>query len=525
MPPVSPEPRSRPASGSRLLVAFVLALGAGAAAVALAAGWLPPGPLDAGPGLAIALGAGVLVGAGLGRELRAAAGLASGIVAAGVVLAWLAQGHLPGPADAIPALLGGLPGLALLLGARALVGRRHLQAALAGAGLVAFAVAAVLLFPREARDADRGPLALPDPGIVLAASERSELEGLGASGLELLRAVDRLNGELRLRGLAATARDPAASRALEESLRSLHAEMRTRVSAGTDPDRFRGFLALQPRLIALLTRVESARGSPPRTKRIASLSPANTEILFALGCGGGVVLRDPVSAFPPEVRRIPASNPFQLSVEHLAGFHPDLVLLSHVDSVRLRALRRLGLQVETFDARTLPALYADIETIGSLCGAGPRAHELVASLRRRAERVARAVAGRRRPRVYIETDGSEPLKPWVAGPGAFVDHLLGLAGGETLFPRLERGIAQVNVEQIVSARPEVVLLMNVERGKGSGLARLRARPVFAELEAVRAGRVIDSIDPDLLSRPGPRALDGLEQLARALHPNAFGARP
>jgi iron complex transport system substrate-binding protein len=500
----------------------VLALGAGAAGVALAAGWLPPGPLEAYAGLAIALGVGAAIGAGLGLGLRAPAALASGIAAAGVVLAWLAQGHVPAPADAIPALLGGLPGLALLLGARALVGRGHLPIALSGLGLVAVAVAAALLLPREARETERGPLVLSDPGIVLAADERRELEGLGAPGLELLRAIDRLNGQLRL---AASARDPAALRGLEESLRSLHAEMRRRVSAGTDPDRFRGFLALQPRLIALLARAERAQGSTPHAKRIASLSPANTEILFALGCGGAVVLRDPVSAFPPEVRRLPASNPFQLSVEHLAGFRPDLVLLSHVDSVRLRALRRLGLHVETFDARSLPALFADIETIGRLCGAGARARELVAALRARAERVARAVAGRRRPRVYIETDGSEPLKPWVAGPGAFVDHLLGLAGGETLFPRLERGIAQVNVEQIVSARPEVVLLMNVERGKGSGLARLRARPVFAELEAVRAGRVIDSIDPDLLSRPGPRALDGLELLARALHPDAFGATP
>lgn len=258
-------------------------------------------------------------------------------------------------------------------------------------------------------------------------------------------------------------------------------------------------------------------------RRIASLSPSNTEILFALGCGGAVVLRDRVSTYPPEVKELPQTSPFHLSADHVAGFSPELVLLSHADAARVEALRRVGLAVASFDPRTLADVYRSILAIGTLCGARQRAEALVARMKRQVARVSARVAGRPRPRVYVETDGSDPLKPWTAGGPSFVTHLLELAGGRNIFAGLERAFVQVNAEQVLAARPQVIVVMGVAGnllGKGRELLRERAGG-WSELAAVREGRVVDTIHPDLISRPGPRLARGLSALARAIHPEAF----
>jgi len=265
-------------------------------------------------------------------------------------------------------------------------------------------------------------------------------------------------------------------------------------------------------------RIELSRPA----RRIASLSPSNTEILFALGCGDRVVLRDRRSSYPVEARKLPATNPFQISPGHVAGFKPDLVLLSHGAGARLAALRRLGLPVAVFVPKTLDGVCANIRAVGTLCGASARAGELVADFKNRVRRAVLSVKGRSRPTVFIETDGTDPLKPWTAGAGSFVDRLVHMAGGRNIAGKLDRPYAQISAEEVLHQNPDVILLMSPTHAKvggspGGGLARLRGHVGWSDLPAVRQGRVIDNIDPDLLSRPGPRLVDGLEALTRALH--------
>jgi iron complex transport system substrate-binding protein len=254
---------------------------------------------------------------------------------------------------------------------------------------------------------------------------------------------------------------------------------------------------------------------PRPARKIASLSPSNTEILHAVGCGGRIVLRDKRSDYPASVRSLPATNPFHLSPEHVAGFTPDLVLLSHADQGRVAAMRRIGLTVATFNPRGLEGVLANIRSIGRLCGAAKRAAALATKLHARVARVSAAVKGRKRPRVYIETDGTDPLKPWTAGKGSLVDRLVWLAGGSNIMATLARRFVQVNAEEVFSRDPDVVLLMGVGR---RGESKIRARRGWSGLRAVREGKIVDHIHADLLSRPGPRIVDGLEGLAAALHP-------
>jgi len=259
---------------------------------------------------------------------------------------------------------------------------------------------------------------------------------------------------------------------------------------------------------------------PRPARRIASLSPANTETLFAVGCGDRVVLRDRVSDHPAAARRIPATDPFQLSPEHVAGYRPDLVLLSHAEPSRTVALRRAGVPVAVLDPRTLGQLYDNIKAVARLCGAGQAAQRLVQQLQRRVESVRRRVAGLPRPAVYLEFDGSDPARPWTAGPGSLADEALSVAGGRNIFDRpLAQPYAQVNAEQVIRSDPEVVVVAVDER-RGRPARGLQQRPGWGQLSAARRGRVIETIPADLLGRPGPRLVQGIEALARALHPVA-----
>jgi iron complex transport system substrate-binding protein len=184
-------------------------------------------------------------------------------------------------------------------------------------------------------------------------------------------------------------------------------------------------------------------------------------------------------------------------------------------------LAKLGLPAAAFDPRTLGAVHDSIVAMGTLCGRPARARELVRELRRRVERIKSAVARRRSLTVYAEVDGTDPLRPWVAGPRSHVGQLVRLAGGNVVDPGLERAVQQVNAEAIIATDPDVILLMSIDHPGRGGLGRLEKRPAWRQLRAVREGRVIDGIHADLLSRPGPRLVDGLEALARKLHPEAF----
>lgn len=254
--------------------------------------------------------------------------------------------------------------------------------------------------------------------------------------------------------------------------------------------------------------------------RIAALSPGFVETLFAVGCGDRVVLRDLWSDFPEEALAVPAADGVKPSVRHVAGFDPDLVLLYSVDSGSVRAFEKVGLEVVVLDPRSYEEVVEDVQKIGMLCGAPERARRLAAEMIGVRDRV-RASARRsgRRPLVYVEIDGSDPVRPWTAGPGSFVHELLQIAGARNVARDVSSAYAQVSAESVIRADPEVVLLLDAGHADAGGAgSEITQRPGWSGMRAIREGRVIDSLDPDLLSRPGPRLVDGLNALRQALQP-------
>lgn len=253
-------------------------------------------------------------------------------------------------------------------------------------------------------------------------------------------------------------------------------------------------------------------------QRIASLSPSSSEIVHAVGCGAKLVLRDHASDHPEALRALPATDPFRLSVEHIASFTPDLVLLSHVDGARLAGIQVVGLQVAVFDPPDVPGVFQDILRIGTLCGRRERAALLVQELRARLGRLERRLSGLPRPAVYIELDGSDPLKPWTAGAHSFVSGVIRTAGGRNIFSDLPRSAAQVSAEAILARAPDFIVIAG-QRDTRAGRA-LSERSVWRTIVEQSRARVVETIDPDLLTRPGPRIVEGISRLARLLHPRA-----
>lgn len=251
---------------------------------------------------------------------------------------------------------------------------------------------------------------------------------------------------------------------------------------------------------------------PRPPQRIVSTAPSVTEVLFALGLGRRVVGVSDADDYPPEGLRGKARvGGVILNAERILTLRPDLVVgVAGLQQGQLERLIRLGLPVLAVEARSLEETFAQVHLLGRVTGRAPAAEQLVAGLRTRTAEVMRRVQGRAGPRVYVEI-WDQPLQ--TAGAGTFIHDLVRRAGGRNLFADL-RGWPQVAPEAVILRDPEVILLTY------PGRRRLVVRPGWARVSAVRAGRVHE-VDASLISRPGPRLVDGLEQIARLLHPGAF----
>ncbi len=259
-------------------------------------------------------------------------------------------------------------------------------------------------------------------------------------------------------------------------------------------------------------------------QRVISLAPSNTEILFALGAASQIIGRDSFSDYPPEAVSITdiGSTWETLNLEQLVALQPDLVLAAGIQSPeQVKAMEEAGLTVFLVpNPVTLEDLYTNLEVVGRLCGREAEATALIESLKARVAAVdAKVAVVNQKPKVFYELDASQdPAKPWTAGPGSFHDALIARAGGINIAAGLDSAWAQMSLEQIVAADPDFILLGDAKWGTTP--ESVAQRPGWSGLRAVKEGRVIP-FDDDTISRPGPRLVDALENLAKILHPEIF----
>jgi iron complex transport system substrate-binding protein len=259
-------------------------------------------------------------------------------------------------------------------------------------------------------------------------------------------------------------------------------------------------------------------------QRIVSLAPSNTEILFAVGAGQQVVGCDDFSDFPEATKALPKIGSLQKqNTEQIVALKPDLVLAAEINSQeQIKALTDLGLTVYYLsNPKTIEDMYTNLEIVAKLTGHETETAKLVESLQARVAAVDEKIKGATtKPVVFYELDSTDPAKPWSAGPGTFIDLLLARAGGVNLTTAagITDAYPQVSVEQVVSTDPDLILLGDAMWGVT--VESVGQRPGWDKLKAV-TGNQVHPFDDNTVSRPGPRLVDGLEALAKLLHPELF----
>jgi iron complex transport system substrate-binding protein len=253
-------------------------------------------------------------------------------------------------------------------------------------------------------------------------------------------------------------------------------------------------------------------------QKIISLAPSNTEILFAIGAGKQVIGRDEFSDFPVEVKGITSvgGSMGKYSLEQISALHPDLILAAEINTQeQVKSFEDLGLTVFYLsNPKDLDGLYQNIQTVGQLTGKEKESEALITSLQDRVKAVTDLQKPDTKPvKVFYEMDGSEPSKPWTAGKGSYVDVLLTLAGGTNVANDAGEGWIQYSQEALIVANPDVILLGDAAYGVTKESVISRAG--WGTLSAVMNNRIY-AFDDNLVSRPGPRLVDALEQLSKLL---------
>jgi len=261
---------------------------------------------------------------------------------------------------------------------------------------------------------------------------------------------------------------------------------------------------------------------PADPLRIVSLAPSNTEIVCALdACDEltGVTDFDDYPLMTVDLPEVVIAA--QVDVEKVVDADPQLILAAGNEvtpTTIITQLAELGYPVLVLYPESLDELYADIELVGRAIDAESAAASLLAEMRDRAQVVVDAVATAERPRTFYEVGVFEGVI-YTAGEGSFLASLISLAGADPVTG--DPLSTSLQLEELVVADPELILLGDATYDPSITPASVAARDGWGAISAVESGRIVVALDDVVITRPGPRIIDGLESLARAIHPELF----
>lgn len=248
-----------------------------------------------------------------------------------------------------------------------------------------------------------------------------------------------------------------------------------------------------------------------RPSRIISLAPSITEILFYLDLGDRVVGVTDFCNYPEEARKKPSIG-FIISpdIEKIVSLKPDLVFATAEGNRPdvVDTLKRVGIKVYVLDPHNFEDIFREVLSIGELTGQTETAREKVRDLRAKIETIKKRAEGMKRVKILYLTS----IDPMIsAGPGSFIHDLIEIAGGENMAAQLSTRYPRIQMEEIIMRDPEVIL------GPPDIIENVRAwKRKWDKISAVRNNQIY-SIDPDIISRPGPRIVEGLKQVFQYIH--------
>jgi iron complex transport system substrate-binding protein len=254
--------------------------------------------------------------------------------------------------------------------------------------------------------------------------------------------------------------------------------------------------------------------APPQS--IASLSAGHTEILYAIGAGDQVTAVDSTSDCPQAVNDLPKVDAFTPSVEAIADLQPDLVVIFFDPGDLQASLQNLDIPVLNLAApASIQGVYDQTELLGEATGHAADAAGLVADMQAAVQSIQSEIGDAvPAPTVFHEIDNTY----FTAGPGSFIADLYDILGAQNIADATGQPFPQMSAEAIIEADPEVIILADEDAGETPDT--VKARPGWGSVSAVQNDR-IHIIDPDIVSRPGPRLVEALRTLAMFLYPERF----
>jgi cobalamin transport system substrate-binding protein len=256
---------------------------------------------------------------------------------------------------------------------------------------------------------------------------------------------------------------------------------------------------------------------PNKIDRIVSLAPNLTEIVYAVGAGDRLVGRTSYCDYPPQAKSVTEiGDTMHPSIERIIALKPQIVLVSTASQLEsfTRQLDDQKIAVYVTNPKNLDEIFLSIERLGELFGTSETAKKLATELRTRTEKVEAVVASAKPVRVFYQVS-EQPL--YTIGRDAYLTDLIRRAGGVSVTGGVATAFPRYSDEAALASKPDAIILPS---GGSMGNANSTVASALKNSPAVMNNRVY-KINDDHLSRPGPRLVDGLEEMARALHPEAF----
>ncbi len=257
-------------------------------------------------------------------------------------------------------------------------------------------------------------------------------------------------------------------------------------------------------------------------EKIVSLTPSGTEILFALGLGPRVVGGTNFDNYPPEALDLPKVGDYENpNLESIIALEPDLVLADSIHQKAVEELERLGIPVLAFDPASVAGVYDTLIRIGTATGVLEAAEELVDQMQSEVADLTAPLASlaeEDKPTVYYEI-WYEPLI--TVGPQTYIHDMITLAGGHNIAADAQTPWPEYSLEVLIEKDPQIIICPRILMG-GITVEEedFAGRPGWGNITAVREGRIY-LVEDDLISRPGPRCVQGLKELVQILHPDLY----
>jgi iron complex transport system substrate-binding protein len=254
-----------------------------------------------------------------------------------------------------------------------------------------------------------------------------------------------------------------------------------------------------------------------KPEKIISLAPSHTEILFSLGLEDKIIGVTSFCDYPEEAKaKEKIGNFTTINLERIIELEPDMVIqYGPGDESSNARLKEAGINILSYEPETMDEVIELIRTIGKITDTVDKAEIIIKDIICRKEKIIEKVKDAEKIKVFYEI-WYAPLI--AAGAGSFMDELISLAGGDNIAKDIKEQYPQFDLEKLIELNPEVYLTAKDMEEKT--IESIKLRPGYENIAAIKNDRIY-LLEPNIVSRPGPRIIDALEIVAKSIHPELF----